>query len=249
MARILTRVDTEIQKKFQKAKNIFFFVGSGISVSSGIPALQGLEQMDYFEGNFPMYLSSKEGFNRYPKICWRFFQHMYNIVSKSEPNIAHKTIRSLQLAATKSGKSVTVLTLAYDGLLSKAGVENVLELHGNINYAICLKCNKQQDMKQIVLEDELPVCDCGGLIRPNVVLLDEPVEEQIYDQGTIAAKNADIYFVIGSSGVHQHSKYFLVNAPKQSTSIEINTTPSYLSRLCNFTLRGKAEDILPQLQT
>lgn len=249
MVRILTKVDTEVKKKFQKAQNIFFFVGSGVSVSSGVPSFQGLEQMDYFEGFFPMYLSSQEGFNKHPKICWRFFQHIYNVVSKAEPNVAHKTIYSLQLAAKKSGKNITILTLAYDGLLSKSGVENVLELHGNINYSICSACKKKQDTRQIILEGELPICSCGGLLRPNIVLLDESVEEQIYDQATIAVRSADMYFVIGSSGVHQHSKYFLTKTSKESTTVEINPISSYLSRLCDFTLRGNAEDILPQLQS
>lgn len=250
MARILSKVDDEVKKLFQKAENIFFFIGAGVSVQSGIPSFRGLGQMDYFEEYFPMYLCSQEAFQRHTQLCWRFFKHIFDISTKAEPNLAHKTIAKLQQEAKNLAKNVTVLTLSYDGLLNKAGVKDVLELHGNINYSICLKCNKKQDLVEISLMDNpMPACSCGGLLKPNVILLAESVEENIYDQATIAARNADLYFVIGSSGVHEHSKYFLTNVPKECTTIEINPMPSYLSKLCNYVLRADAQEILPQLKS
>lgn len=250
MARILSKVDSEVKKIFQKAVNIFFFIGAGVSVESGVPSFRGLGQMDYFEDYFPMYLCSQEAFQRHTQLCWRFFKHIHDISTKAEPNIAHKTITKLQQEAKNLAKNITVLTLSYDGLLNKAGVEDVLELHGNINYAICLKCNKKRDLAEINLADNpIPICSCTGLLKPNVILLDESVEESIYDQATIAARNSDLYFVIGSSGVHQHSKYFLMNTPEKCITIEINPMPSYLSRHCDYVLRAKAEEILPQLKS
>lgn len=251
MARkILPKVTDEVEKLFQKAQNIFFFVGSGISVGSGIPSFRGLQEMDYFEEYFPMFLSSQEGLQKKSEVCWRFFKHLHEIINKAEPNIAHKTIATLQQKAKEKGKNVTVLTLAYDGLLIKAGVENVLELHGNINLVVCSKCTKYQKMIEIELNpNQMPTCECGGFLRPNIVLLDESVKEEIYDNGTIAARKADLYFSIGTSGVHKHSKYFFSELVGGATTIEINPIPTYLSRFFQFVLREKAEIILPQFKS
>lgn len=247
--KILSAVDDKVQKLFQRSQNIFFFVGSGISVASGIPTFRGLTQMDYFNGWFPQYLSSKDGFQRRTEICWQFFKHMHHLVKEAKPNKAHERIALLQTKAKEKKKTLNIVTLAYDNLLIKAGVKSVLELHGNINNAVCSKCGKQESMSAIELKErQIPTCSCGGIIRPDIVLMEELVKEEIYDKAISALKRADLRFMIGSSGVHEQSKYFLLNSVHDCPTVEINPIPSYLTRECDFAIQGCAENILFQLR-
>ncbi len=247
--KIMRVVDKKVEQLFQKAENIVFFVGSGISVASGIPTFRGLTQMEYFKGFYPPYLSSVQGFQRRTAICWEFFKHMHNLVKEAKPNKAHERLAFLQAKAKEKKKKISVITLCYDGLLSKAGVKSIIELHGNINTSSCVKCHKQEQMDTIELkEGEIPTCACGGLFKPDVVLLDEAVKEEIYDNAATTIKNADLYFVIGSSGVQEQSKKMMLYTGPYCMCVEINPTSSHLTIESQFAVQDRAETVLFQLR-
>lgn len=248
MAKTYSTVEKSINEVFQKAQKIFFFVGSGVSVASGIAAFRGVGEMEYFQGYPPMYLCSEEMWVRNPGLAWSFFKHSYNLISKTVPNKAHSAIANLQGSAMEKGKTFNVLTLAYDGLLDKAGVKDVVELHGTINKVGCTKCNKIDDMQNVVNQEGIPKCSCKGVLRPAIALLNELIiDEGIWDQSIAMVERADLFVSIGTSGVQQHSGIFLSTVPKGKIKIEINPNPSYLSRFCDYNIRGTAEEILPQI--
>lgn len=246
---ILNSVTDELKEKIRKSFSITLFVGAGVSVSSGIPTFRGAGTDKYFQGHYPVYLSSIKGLAEYPKIAWQYYQHIYELVKKAEPNIAHRTLVDFQKQVIKRRVvTLNLLTTNYDGLINRAGGE-VQELHGNISTAVCSVCKTIYSMDKINLNELPPLCDCGNILQPNIVLLDALIKKQHYDLCVNATRGCSIYIAIGTSGVNCHSYGFMkaVKLRPNTTLIEINPRPSHLTKDMNYILRGTAEEILPQL--
>lgn len=249
---ILTSVTDELKEKVRKAlligRNMAIFAGAGISVASGIKTFRGVNQMDYFEGYAPTYLCTMEMFKKSPDLCWRFYRELYNQVSNAEPSTAHKILASWHKRYTTHPNSrFCLITSNFDGLLSKAGLAPVWELHGNINMAKCLSCKKIYDMNNLDLENLPPKCECGEILKPNITLLNNDyVDEKAYDEALRIS--CAFYFCLGTSGVNHHAANFLqmIKEKKMATLIEINPRGTNLTKDMNYVLRGNAEDILPQ---
>jgi NAD-dependent deacetylase len=247
---ILTSVSDELKEKIRKAllvgRGIGIFAGAGISVLSGIKTFRGLNQMDYFEGYPPTYLCTMEMFKKSPKVCWEFFKHLYSEIKEAEPSTVHKILANWQSKYKNRPNSFCIITSNFDGLLSKAGVDPVYELHGNINIAKCLSCGKSYDMNSLNLEELPPRCECGEILKPNITLLNDYVDQKAYDQAMRIS--CAFYFCIGTSGVNHHAANFLqmVKDKKMATLIEINPRATNLTKDMDYVLRGNVEDILPQ---
>ena len=112
-----------------------------------------------------------------------------------EPNITHKKLTELE----KSGKLKAVITQNIDGLHQKAGTKNVLELHGSIMRNYCMKCHKFYDAEGIFNNEGIPKCDCGGIIKPDVVLYEEPLNGEVLEKAIRAIEKAELMIVGGTS--------------------------------------------------
>ena len=250
--KIVNKVPPELKEKVLKAliigMNISIFAGAGISVPSKIPTFRGLNQMDYFEGYPPTYLCTMETLRKKPIVAWKFYRHLYETVKEAKPSISHEIIAKWQNRyRTKPGSRFCLITSNFDGLLSEAGAEPVYELHGNINKAKCITCNKNDDMASLNLENSPPKCSCGEILKPNITLLNgDYVDEKSYDEAMQIS--CSLYFCIGTSGVNHHAANFLqmIKAKKMATLIEINPRGTNLTKDMDYVLRGNAEDILPQ---
>lgn len=185
----------KLQKIIDESNNIVFFSGAGVSTLSGIKDFRskdGLYNMNY---KFPpeMILSSRffyENTNEF----YKFYRDKLNCLDV-EPNIIHKYMVKLE----KMGKLKAIVTQNIDGLHTKAGSTNVYELHGTIYKNHCVKCNIFYDVEYVFNSKDIPLCECGGIVKPDVVLYGEMLDEHVLNRSIQAIANCDTLIVAGTS--------------------------------------------------
>lgn len=179
-----------------KSRKTVFFGGAGTSTASGIPdfrSANGLYQTE-FEGYNPEVLLSRSFFFDQTPLFYSFLRkHMHYPLA--EPNLCHKALASLE------GKGLlhTVITQNIDGLHQRAGSRRVIELHGNMNFYSCIDCGKPAS--QDVLENSLavPTCSCGGILKPEVTLYEEMLDESVVEGAIEAIQTAEVLIIGGTS--------------------------------------------------
>jgi len=191
----------ELLDIIKEAKNIVAFTGAGLSTESGIPDFRsssGIYLSGEFEGYTPERILSNRFFRDNKKVFFDFYKKRILSMADKQPNRAHYALQKLESV----GKLKCVVNQNIDNLLQKAGVKNVLDLHGNGSQFRCLSaCGKgyytcEEFMK---MDDDIPRCECGGIVRPNTVLFDEWLSDDTFDAAYCAAKDCDLFIVIGSS--------------------------------------------------
>lgn len=248
--KILTEVNDEISERLRKSFSITVFMGAGTSAGSGIPTFRGANKDGYFQADYnPSYLYSLQGFAQYPTVAWQYFSHIYQLVNRATPNMAHQTLAKWQNKTTvrRGNVNLYLLTINYDGLFKQVGGQ-AEELYGNINDVICSKCQQTYLMEQLDLSQLPPLCACGGILMPNIVLMGALMKDEHYQTCLTATRGCSVYIAVGTSGVNCHSYGFMkaVKMRPKTTLIEINPRPSHLTKDMTYVLRGKAEEILPQ---
>lgn len=189
----------KLAKLLDKSKNAVFFGGAGVSTESGIPDFRsehGLYAAKTQYGHSPEELLSYSFFIREPEMFFRYYKG--NIIyTDSKPNPAHIALANLE----KSGKLEAVVTQNIDGLHQAAGSKNVYELHGSVSRNYCMDCGKKYSLEYIILSgDSVPACrDCGGIVRPDIVFYEEPLDDRVWTKALSAVKNADMLIVGGTS--------------------------------------------------
>lgn len=176
----------------KESKKIVVFTGAGISTPSGIPDFRSSNGLYKKKMSIsPEEILSHHFFVAHPESFYQFLKSDM-LYPEAKPNLAHLWIKKLE-----QNHDVTVITQNIDSLHEQAGSEKVLELHGNIHDYYCMKCGKTYTKD--VLKRELPICECKGLIRPNVVLYEEALDGDVLNESIFAILRADMVIVIGSS--------------------------------------------------
>jgi len=177
--------------------NIVFFGGAGVSTESGIPDFRsedGIYKTLEKYGAPPEIILSRSYFERDPRVFYKYYKE--NLIhQEAQPNDAHLALAKLE----EMGKLKAVITQNIDGLHQKAGSKNVLELHGSILRNNCLACENSYDLNHIIKSEELPRCSCGGLIKPDVVLYEEPLDLKTMTLATEFLSNAETLIIGGTS--------------------------------------------------
>ena len=182
----------ELKQIIDESEDIVFFTGAGISVPSGIPDFRSADGL-YTNDLRAESIISHSYFISHPKEFYKFYKDKM-VYEDAEPNIAHKWITKLE----ESGKSKGVITQNIDGLHLMAGSKNVVEIRGSIYRNHCMKCHKSYTLKDI-LKDDIPLCDCGGMIKPDVVLYEEALQYQDIIKAISMIEKADTLIIIGTS--------------------------------------------------
>lgn len=182
----------ELKHIIDESEDIVFFTGAGISIPSGIPDFRSADGL-YTNDLRAESIISHSYFMSHPKEFYKFYKDKM-VYEDAEPNIAHKWIAKME----ESGKSKGVITQNIDGLHLMAGSKNVVEIHGSIYRNHCMKCHKSYTLKDI-LKDEIPLCECGGMIKPDVVLYEEALEYQDIIKAISMIEKADTLIIIGTS--------------------------------------------------
>lgn len=179
----------------KNSRKIAFFGGAGVSTESGIPDFRSVDGLYNQQWDYPPeIILSHTFFERNTEEFYRFYHAKLNCL-EAMPNTAHIKLAELE----KAGKLTAVITQNIDGLHQKAGSNIVYELHGSIHRNHCMKCHKFFDAKYIFAEKGIPVCDCGGVIKPDVVLYEESLDDESVSRALKAITECDTLIIGGTS--------------------------------------------------
>lgn len=185
----------KLQEIINESNNIVFFGGAGVSTASGIPDFRSKDGLYNQKYKFsPEEILSHTFFMKYPSDFYTFYKEKMNTLN-IQPNITHLKLTELE----KIGKLKAVITQNIDGLHSKAGTKNVLELHGSTLRNYCMKCNKFYEASFVFHAEGIPKCRCGGIIKPDVVLYEEPLNTDVLMDAIKKIEEAEILIVAGTS--------------------------------------------------
>ena len=209
----------ELKTIIKESNNIVFFGGAGVSTESGIPDFRSKDGLYNQKYEYPPeVILSHSFFIRYPEVFYKFYREKLNSLIY-KPNITHEVLARLE----NEGKIKAVVTQNIDGLHQKAGSKTVYELHGSVHRNYCMECHKFFGPEKIFeTKAPIPLCDeCGGIIKPDVVLYEEGLNPKTLEDSINAIRNADVLIVGGSSltvypaaglvKYYQGSKMILIN--------------------------------------
>jgi len=231
-----------VKELISRSKNIAVLTGAGISAESGIPTFRGKDGL--WNNYRAEELATPEAFSRDPRLVWKFYNWRRALISKKSYNRAHKALAIME----RNVPHFTLITQNVDGLHQKAGSRNVLELHGNIWKVRCIECNFE-DIDETPDLGELPRCKrCGGLLRPGVVWFGESLDPDILERAIKACRESELMLVVGTSSVVQPAASLSLEAKQRgAVVVEINLEDTPYSRYMDYTIRGKAGEIIPEL--
>jgi NAD-dependent deacetylase len=184
-----------LQDWIDQSDNIVFFGGAGCSTESGIPDFRSVDGLYNQTYDYPPEtILSHSFFHQHPEIFYQFHREKL-VCPNAKPNAAHLKLAQLEQA----GKLRAVITQNIDGLHQLAGSRNVLELHGTVHRAYCDKCGKGYPEEFINSGEGVPHCACGGVVRPDVVLYEEGLDEDVLQRSVDYIDQADVLIVGGTS--------------------------------------------------
>jgi NAD-dependent deacetylase len=219
---------------------IVALTGSGISKGSGIPTFRGKDGL--WKNYNAMELATPQAFGRDPNLVWEWYSWRIGIILSKDPNPAHYALVQLQ----EKGLLEWVITQNVDSLHFRAGSKNLLEVHGNIFRTKCMNCGKKTMLTEAPTEP--PICDCGTMLRPDVVWFGESLDRDVLVKvDNIIRNECDVLLVIGTSGV----VYPIADLPYLAKIhdvlvIEFNIDETPISQIANYSIFGKSEEILPK---
>jgi len=219
---------------------VAILTGAGISAESGVPTLR--RPGGLWRNYRPEDLATPEAFRRDPSLIWSWYEWRRDLIRKAQPNAAHEAIARLEHARSVVS---TVITQNVDGLHIRAGSTSVIELHGNLFRVRCLADGKVRSAPD-PFPTLLPRCECGALLRPDVVWFGEPLSKELLDRAIQAIEVADILLIVGTSGV-VYPAAGLAGEMRRGRSIEINPEATPLSRVCDDSLRDSAVTTVPPI--
>ncbi len=241
-------MDSEGIKAFQeiidRSRRIVFFGGAGVSTASGIPDFRSAEGLyaEEADGISPEMILSKLFFYLEPEKFFDWYRkHM--LYPEAKPNAAHRKLFELERADKLRG----IVTQNVDGLHKAAGNIRVYELHGNVHENYCMECNASYPAEVILESDGIPRCrDCGGVIRPNVVLYGEALPKYVCIGAIREITNADTLIVAGTSLTVEPAASFLSHF-RGKNLVVINRNPIPAEEQASLVLRGDVAEIMGQL--
>ena len=184
-----------LQEIIDDSKRIVFFGGAGVSTESGIPDFRSVDGLYNQQYKFPPEtIISHSFFERNPEEFYRFYRDRM-IYTNALPNAAHKKLAEWE----KRGILSAVVTQNIDGLHQLAGSKNVIELHGSIHRNYCTKCGKFYPLSAVTETDGVPRCECGGVIKPDVVLYEESLRSEDIENAVLEISSADTLIIGGTS--------------------------------------------------
>ncbi len=185
----------QLQNWIESSDRIVFFGGAGVSTESNIPDFRSVDGLYNQEYDYPPEtILSHSFYMRSPTEFYRFYRNKM-LFPDAVPNAAHRALANLE----SQGRLQAVITQNIDGLHQKAGSKKVLELHGSVLRNYCTHCHKFYSLKDIMATEGVPHCECGGIIKPDVVLYEEGLDSYTLEQAVSFIQNADMLIIGGTS--------------------------------------------------
>lgn len=186
---------TQLQKMIDDSDRIVFFGGAGVSTESNIPDFRSADGLYHQNYKYtPEQIVSHSFFMHNPEGFYEFYKEKMMYLN-AKPNAAHKKIAELEAA----GKLTAVITQNIDGLHQAAGSKHVMELHGSVHRNYCMKCHRFFDASYMLHSAGVPKCECGGVIKPDVVLYEEGLDNEVVSDAIRTIAEAEVMIVGGTS--------------------------------------------------
>ena len=229
-----------LQEMIDQSHNIVFFGGAGVSTESGIPDFRSVDGLYHQKYDYPPEtMLSHTFYEKHPEEFFRFYRDKL-LNPDAQPNAAHYKLAELEAA----GKLSAVVTQNIDGLHQKAGSKRVYELHGSVLRNYCEKCRKSYDMDFMLHSEGVPRCACGGRIKPDVVLYEEGLDQDIVSGAIRAISRADM-LIVGGTSLVVYPAAGLIQYYEGRRLVVINKTE--LSAGADLTIYGSIGAVLSQI--
>lgn len=231
----------QLRELIHNSDNIVFFGGAGVSTESGIPDFRSVDGLYNQEYDYPPEtILSHSFFQSKTQEFYRFYKNKMICLS-AKPNNAHKALARLE----QLGKLKAVITQNIDGLHQMAGSKNVLELHGSVHRNYCQRCKKSYDANFIIAAKEIPTCECGGRIKPDVVLYEEGLDQHIISKAVRYISEAEV-LIIGGTSLNVYPAAGLIDYYKEDKLVVINKDATPMDHCANLLISGKIGEVLSQ---
>lgn len=229
---------TQLKEWIESSQNIVFFGGAGVSTESGIPdfrSVDGLYNQEYDQP--PETILSHTFFLRHTQEFYRFYKSKM-LYLDAEPNQAHLKLAQWE----RDGKLKAVITQNIDGLHQKAGSRKVLELHGSVHRNYCMKCGKFYDAAYMKEGIEIPLCSCGGVIKPDVVLYEEGLDSAVMSESLGCIQACDV-LVIGGTSLAVYPAAGLIDYYRGKKLVLVNKSTTPLDKNADLLIQGSIGEI------
>lgn len=228
-----------LKSLIKECSRIVFFGGAGVSTESGIPDYRSVDGLYRQKFKYPPeHMLSRDFFYSNCEEFYDFYKTKM-LAPDAEPNAAHKKLAQLEA----EGKLSAVITQNVDGLHQKAGSRTVLELHGSVHRNYCLGCGKEYGLDKIVSSEKIPVCSCGGTIKPDVVLYGESLDNEVLKASLNAIAEADM-LIIGGTSLAVYPAASLIHYFSGKYLVVINREPTPADSMAQLAIQGKIGEVL-----
>ncbi len=233
----------KLQSMVDESRRIVFFGGAGVSTESGIPDFRSEDGLYHQKYDCPPEtILSLSFFHRNPDVFFRFYREKM-ICQAARPNSAHLALASWEAA----GKLTAIVTQNIDGLHQAAGSRKVIELHGTVHKNCCLRCNKPYGLDAVCKSPGVPKCSCGGIIKPEVVLYEEPLDQKVMEQTVREIADADMLLIGGTSLLVYPAAGFVQAFCGKYMAI-LNKTPTPMDNKADLVIAGSIGKTLEKIR-
>ena len=237
----MNKID-KLAQIMKDSSNIVFFGGAGVSTESGLKDFRSKDGLYHEKYKYPPEeILSHHFFLENTKEFYKFYKDKMNSLNY-KPNITHYVLAKLE----EKGLLKAIITQNIDGFHQMAGSKNVLELHGSILRNYCMKCNKFYDAEYIFSKEDIPKCSCGGIIKPEVVLYEEPLDNEILKQAVKEISKADT-LIIGGTSLNVYPAAGLINYFQGKNLILINKEKTPYDNKCNLIIYDSIGKVMEAL--
>lgn len=240
----MTNETAQLQQIIDRAQKIAFFGGAGVSTESGLPDFRSTDGLYHQRYDYPPEtMLSRTFFDRHPEEFFRFYRDKM-LVLDAQPNAAHKKLAELENAGRLNG----VITQNIDGLHQKAGSRKVFELHGSVMRNHCMRCGKFFGPEYVADADGVPRCDsCGGIVKPDVVLYEEGLDNDVVEGAVRAIREADV-LIVGGTSLAVYPAAGLLRYFNGDTLVLINRDPTPYDEQADLLIHGKIGEVLGEIE-
>ena len=225
-----------------QSDTIVFFGGAGVSTESGIPDFRSVDGLYNQKWKYPPEtILSRSFFDRNPEEYYRFHREKL-VIDDVKPNRVHLRLAELE----REGKLRAVITQNIDGLHQAAGSKNVLELHGSILRAYCSRCRKPYPADAINKGTGVPRCDCGGVIRPDIVLYEEQLDEDVLRRSIDYIRNADV-LIVGGTSLNVYPAAGLINYYRGNKLVLVNLSATPYDDEADLVIHEKLGEVFSRV--
>jgi len=233
----------ELQEIINECEKIVFFGGAGVSTESGIPDFRSVDGLYNQKYDYPPEeILSRTFFNNHTDYFYNFYRDKM-LALDAMPNAAHLKLAELE----RAGRLSAVVTQNIDGLHQKAGSKKVFELHGSVHRNYCMRCNKAYSAEFIKESKGVPTCDCGGIIKPDVVLYEEGLDNDTINGALYEISNADCLIVAGTSlNVYPAASFIRYFSGKYFVLINMDKTPA--DNMADLVIHGRVGEVLSKIE-